>query len=176
MGWDPSWSPDGLRIVYNGDEGIETASAAGGDERLVVVDGLQPDWSPDGGSIVFVREGNLWTVSIDGSNERQITHLGNDEWPAWSRDGNHIAFARAEPDAWHRTVWLVGAQGGPEARITPIVEGEAYAYPAWSRDGTRLTYFVLSWATSRIGIAIDRDWMPTAVQPRTWSAVKTRYR
>jgi Tol biopolymer transport system component len=53
----------------------------------VVEEGIRPDWSPDGSALVFVRDRNLWTVSVDGTNELQITQSGQDEWPAWSRDG-----------------------------------------------------------------------------------------
>ena len=175
-GWSPSWSRDGQRIAFEAWGTLKTVSAAGGDERFVVDEAWQPDWSPDGRSIVFVRGGNLWTVSVDGTNQRQITQSGQDEWPAWSRDGSRIAFTRSDPDWQHMGVWIVGANGGPATQVTPFVEAEQRARPCWSRDGTWLTYFVMSWTEYRIGVGITRNVNPTAVQIHTWRAVKESYR
>lgn len=173
-GYDPKWSGDGQRIVFS-DGAIYTAAAAGGDVRHVVDDGIQPDWSPDGTSVVFVRDKDLWTVSIDGTHQRQITQSGQDEWPAWSRDGSWIAFTRRDPQGECSGVWLVGANGGLATQVTPVVEGEDRARPCWSRDGTRLTYFVLNERGGRIGVGILRDVIPLAVQSGTWSTAKKKY-
>jgi len=175
-GLNPRWSRDGQRIAFDDASSVRTASAFGGDERLVVGAATQPDWSPDGRFIVFVRRGNLWTVSADGTNERQITDAGSDEWPAWSPNGRYIAFTRSEPDWEHMAVWLVGASGGPATQVSPVVAGEQRARPSWSNDGTRLAYFVLAFTRFRVGVAINRDWRTTAARSETWSAVKKAYR
>jgi hypothetical protein len=92
---DPSFSPDGGRVVFSsGRDGefdpelgydrlaLFTASSAGGDEERLTsgVYDHQPDWSPDGSKVVFVRSRfsrgqdpqldhpmreELWTVDID---------------------------------------------------------------------------------------------------------------
>ena len=178
-GRDPKWSGDGQRIVFsvgsNDGGAIYTASAAGGDVRHLVDDGVQPDWSPSGMSIVFVRAGNLWTISIDGTNDHPITQSGHDEWPAWSRDGSWIAFTRNDPDWEHTGVWVVAANGGPATQVTPVVAGEQRVRPSWSQDGTRLTYFVLA-TEYRIGIGVMHDVVPLAVRMRSWTDVKKTYR
>ena len=69
-----------------------------------------PDWSPDGSRIVFSRAPStgahsIWTVRPDGAGLRRLTPYcrpgagipkcaADDGWPAWSPDGNHIAFQR----------------------------------------------------------------------------------
>ena len=59
--FDPSWSPDGTRIVYRSDRGDESAiwvmNADGTGQRRVTA-GLSPAWSPDGSSIAFASPGH----------------------------------------------------------------------------------------------------------------------
>jgi Tol biopolymer transport system component len=36
--------------------------------------------------------GQIFVINADGSGLRQITHSGDNRWPAWSHDGSRIAF------------------------------------------------------------------------------------
>ena len=56
-GWDPDWSPDGRRIVYQipGKAIIAIIRPNGRGRRVLTTDGVQPAFSPDGKHIVFVR-------------------------------------------------------------------------------------------------------------------------
>lgn len=59
-GSNPSWSPDGERIVFSRSEGdgqctIYTASADGQGKPSRLTSGCDPDWSPDGTRIAFTR-------------------------------------------------------------------------------------------------------------------------
>ena len=58
-----------------------------------LTDGLgedrSPAFSPNGRHLVFVSkragEEQISTIRRDGSGRRQITKVGKNDWPAWSR-------------------------------------------------------------------------------------------
>ena len=53
----PHWSPDGQRLLFSSDRGIELIPALGGSSRVLVplppAGWLDAAWSPDGKSIVY---------------------------------------------------------------------------------------------------------------------------
>jgi Tol biopolymer transport system component/DNA-binding winged helix-turn-helix (wHTH) protein len=110
-----------------------------------------PAFSPDGSRIAYVRaehdpigihfwrkqvgQANIYTKLVGASTElRLTTHLGADYHPAWSPDGQYIAYYRDEPGA--SGFYIVSAFGGQERRITNE-ETEASGI-AWLPDGRHL--------------------------------------
>src|SRR5262245_10620986 len=97
---DVVWSPTGEWLAYVQNwsedtlEGQISLVRPNGDDPHTVVDGDAPDWSPDGKKLVYVHNGSIWTVDADGSNADRI--IPNAHSPAWSRDGQMIAFMRTE--------------------------------------------------------------------------------
>ena len=108
-GYNPSWSPDGAKLVYSfglgrfrGDVTDIFVIDANGANRVNLTKGRHknngmPAWSPDGTKIAFTsnRDGNLeiYVMSADGENPKNLTlHLDDDTCPTWSPDGTKIAF------------------------------------------------------------------------------------
>jgi TolB protein len=104
---------------------------------------LAPEWSPLGDRIVYADEQGLRVQSEDGEFSHLITHDANDTGPAWSPDGNRVAFTRRQHDHWE--VYLVDADGRNLARLTDTpwkLGGKVgnSAAPAWSPDGQYLAF------------------------------------
>lgn len=83
---------------------------------------------PQAGQIVFVRNGAIFRVNTDGSDLQQLTTGPNDWDPAWSPDGNRIAFTRSSGDT--TGIFIMDADGSNVVRRT--MSG---IQPTWSPDG-----------------------------------------
>lgn len=101
-GWDPVWSPDGLRILFaSGNLSAPQLYIIGADgtglTKLTNTPDIRgrSDWSVQN-LIVFYAGGswkrNLYLIEADGSNLTQITNGGNSQAPSFSPDGRWIAF------------------------------------------------------------------------------------
>jgi WD40-like Beta Propeller Repeat len=106
-GYQPSYSPNGKRIVYAGLEGLErndaesdiyTIKAGWGGKTQVTnnenVDDLHPSYSPDGKKIAYTRIINtdaglpisdIYTIKVGGGGTFRVTHTNNafEIGPSW---------------------------------------------------------------------------------------------
>src|SRR5688500_16051466 len=153
---DPAWTPDGGAIVFSSDRGgtgdlwrvaVAAGQAASGSdgagaqapERLTQTgdEDIEPSVGPDG-TIVFVRgrggDSDLWTRSPDGAERRLTTETGAEREPAWSPDGQRIAFVAVRTG---RRELRLREQDGRE---TTLVSDRPARGPTWSPDGARLAF------------------------------------
>ncbi len=96
---NPSWSPDGMRILYysypkiNGHREFWVMDADGQNQKRLTqnnADDFIDGWSPDGNKIVFnsERDGNdeIYIMDADGENQRNLTQNNADDFmPSWNR-------------------------------------------------------------------------------------------
>jgi serine/threonine protein kinase/Tol biopolymer transport system component len=157
----PDWSPDG-RIVYTegfkGDSGWDIYVMDGdGGNRSVWLGGptcdVQPTWSPNGQRIAFIRmtqdangngqideedAGEVWVGQANGGGLQRLTGGSWAVTPAWSPDGQWIAFTlihdsngngrKDENDA--SDIWAVPLNGGD---AVPLVQGPSQDWaPSWT--------------------------------------------
>jgi TolB protein len=97
------------------------------------------------------RNSEIAISNADGSDERVLTNnAAFDGWPAWSPDGNHIAFAsnRLGP-ANHGQIFVMSPDGS-ELRQVSTMPG-SYVQPFWSADGKK----IYAYEATEIG---DEEW------------------
>ena len=86
-GTEPSWSPDGTKILFARDGRIRTMNA-NGSGGVDIGTGHNPAWSPDGSSVVFASTttgSHLYLMNADGSAVQVLTTAASfDRQPAWS--------------------------------------------------------------------------------------------
>ena len=93
--------------------------------------------SPDGRSLAIDLQGGIWTLPMSGGTATRVTDEYNDaRQPAWSPDGQRIAFQGYRDGGYD--IWAVAPDGSGLHQLTwgPYDDRE----PAWSHDGKRLAF------------------------------------
>lgn len=95
------------------------------------------------GRIAFLRGGKpqIYTMAADGSDVRQLTSFANAVAfdPAWSPDGQTIAFTKQPLRNTPSAIWTMSANGRTKI---PLRRDRWFAYqtPSYSPDGSTIVY------------------------------------
>jgi Tol biopolymer transport system component/DNA-binding winged helix-turn-helix (wHTH) protein len=179
----PAWSPDGRFIAWVRSHGefneIFVMPALGGIERRIfktrqaVWSSLS--WSRDGKQLAIAdgqdkeNQSGIFLISIETGEALRVTTpppRANDSWPAFSPDGQAIAFRRVFHDSLSE-LWVSDAPGREPRKLTAeqaVIEGFT-----WMPDGTELLY-----SLNRNGSAslyrISRDAQPESGKAQPFGA------
>jgi Tol biopolymer transport system component/DNA-binding winged helix-turn-helix (wHTH) protein len=106
-----------------------------------------PSFSPDGNQMAFAWDGgdprsgvDLYLKQLGNETPRRLTyHPSRYSVPAWSPDGQSIAFSRMDPAG--SGIYMVPALGGPERKLADTAEMYwIYGMLSWSQDGKWIAY------------------------------------
>jgi eukaryotic-like serine/threonine-protein kinase len=144
-GFNPSWSPDGERIV-TATESVDwrpdtrgvieselqiTEVATGKSVTLATADAVQPAWSPNGSRIAYWglferNQREIWTVAVSGGEPVRVTKDPALDWgPTWSADGKWLYFSSDRGGSMN--LWRVRID---ESAGAPLGEPEPVNLPA----------------------------------------------
>jgi TolB protein len=107
-------------------------------------------WSPDGHKLAFEKRfgpkigqcqachTEIFVMNADGSGQRNLTGNLGGSVPAWSPDGQQIAFSITPAGSSIPNLYVINTDGSGRRRVTqePIHVWGA----SWSSDGQRLTF------------------------------------
>ena len=157
--WQPSFSPDGKRIIFHSNEigykgDVWVMDIDGTNRTRLTFDdssGYHPSYSLDGAKIVYVRSNTrgyheIWIMNSDGSNQRRLL---DDSWypskPVFMPDGRILfesgRFSPQSRKLGAPSIWMMDMDGSNRillvpSRITHVGSGE----PSISADGTRILF------------------------------------
>ena len=156
---EAAWSPDGTRVVFvadwDGDDEIYVMNSDGSEIIQLTfnnADDGQPAWSPDGSQIVFASirdpvpgyEGpppEIYVMGADGAKQIRLTNNNlSDHSPAWSPDGEKIAFTTSHFSYEKGSRINTMNPDGSEITLLVDLPGDDLG-PEWSPDGSRLVFF-----------------------------------
>ena len=121
--------------------------------------------SPDGKRVVFEARGELFNVPVSDGFVMNLTRSSGafDRNPAWSPDGQHIAFWSDKSGEYE--LWVQDAAGRQEPRMI-TGRGHGFGYtPYWSPDSKKIAFIdekneisVADVASGRIRVAGHTNW------------------
>ena len=147
---EPSWSPDGERIVYYHRQfydcdnnltpdtsGLYIVDTDGGNKTLLIAGFIDvPDWSPDGEWVTFGAGAQIYKIKTDGDSLTQITFEGRNFFPSWSPDGERIAYSQSICNGDSTCgLWVTNFVNSKNSFLAEYAN-----YPAWHPINNKILY------------------------------------
>ena len=152
--FDPTFSPDGTRIVYADYDGTKTNlfsyTLAGGQITPLTsgtVNDASPTFSPDGRHIYFTSNrdsiyGEIYRMDADGGNVTRITdNQDYEQLGEVSPDGTRLAYAaRTAVGTISLGVFVANVDGSGVVQLTSTADTSDDERPLWSPDGNYIAF------------------------------------
>ena len=153
--WLPACSPDGRRIAFISDRGIDDLYVMDSDGSNVLrlthnnfPEG-RPSWTPDGTKFAFaslrfaVGNWEIYLMDPDGNDPINLTnHKWKDVRPSWSPDGSKMAFASYRTGGFNdpKHIFVMNADGTGRRNLTADTDLRFNSDPTWSPDGRKIAF------------------------------------
>lgn len=150
---DPSFSPDGARMVYitavAGVQQLFIAKPDGSDAKQVTHDAFDhedPAWSPDGKAIAFVSYADggqvISVMAIDGSGVKALTSKEvHAIHPNWTPDGRSLLYCTTDDlDPPRKNAADIFRIEIASKQVTKLTTAGINTYPRPSPDGRRIAF------------------------------------
>ena len=128
----PTWSPDGARIAFSRNGGLQVINADGTGLTTLPEGAEYPAWSPDGAHIAYGTSSGSWpilVVNADGSNPVPLTSDTVPKgMPRWSPDGQRLVFYRVIGTT--SQLFTIRVDGSGESKLSNAGVNEDW--PRWS--------------------------------------------
>ncbi len=191
LGFDPRWSADGQWLSYLSPNliGVGVYHLESGAQRFYATStGEAAVWHPRQNRLVLSRmeqRGALYEVHlylVDPADETPEGERGTllslhdvpveDNSPAWSPDGEWLAFRRKEMagprESLGKQLWVMRSDGSA-ARPLTIAPAFDHGPPAWSPDGRYLLYHKFPLRGPDVTIAV---WVLEVATGREWEIAR----
>jgi eukaryotic-like serine/threonine-protein kinase len=155
----PSWSPDGIRLVFISPCAIKKDTYQGSGLYIINADGtglvqlptapgggdFEPAWSPDGKTIAFtsLRDGymQIYTYGLEDADIKRLVKTDINKparQPSWSPDGRQIVYAYQRITTYE--LWQMSSLGSNEKQLFLSGDVLSNQYPIWSPDGDYILF------------------------------------